>query len=218
MTFAPDHSAGSAPQTQPSSRRLSFTTVGVLLFVIAGGLGFLSHQLSLPWLMQPALLFTGMLFVMLGLGQIVSRLDAYRGVSTYVEAVEFYKALVIQLWGLIILGLGLMIDFRAILGFLNPAAANSMFNAIFNSTPVIGVVVAGVGLMTTLNGLVRLLAGRNDQDEARIAGARDALFRLEGAAVLLLGLAVSLAGSFIALAPDTFSGYVASLLGTLAGP
>lgn len=218
MTLTPDDSTSDMRVPSGATARLSFTSVEVALVVLAGGLGFLSDQFSLPGLTQPALVFAGMLLVVLGLEQIVTRLGAYRGVWSYAQVVEAYKALVVQLWGLILVGLGVAIDLRAVLGWLDPRAADSMWNGLLNSTATIGLVLAGIGLMTTLHGLIRLLAGRNDADQAKIAGVRDALYRLVGVATLLFGLVLALVGFLVTLAPDVINRILASLAAMLVGP
>ena len=116
------------------------------------------------------------------------------------------------------LGLGLMIDFRGILGFFDPSAADAIFNGMLNSTPVIGVIVAAIGLMTTLHGLIRLLAGRSEEDEAKVTGFRDAVYRLVGVAILLVGLAVAIVGFFLILAPDALRAFLTTLAGSVVGP
>ncbi len=218
MTLTPDESTAGTTSRSRATARLSFTSVEFALLLLAGGLGFLSDQFSLPGLTQPALLFGGMLLVVLGLEQIITRMVVYRGVWNYSLAVEAYKTLVVQLWGLILVGLGVAIDLRAVLGWLDPRAAESMWNGLLNSTTTIGLVLAGIGLMTTLHGLIRLLAGRNDADQAKITGVRDALVRLVGVATLLFGLVLALFGFLITLAPDVLSGILASLAAMLVGP
>ncbi len=212
MTLSPNGSTSEAASSHGvPARHLSFTSIEVGLLLLAGGLGFLSDQFSLPILARPAQLFGGLLFAVLGIEQIVSRLGIYRRDGTYSQVVEIYKALVVQLWGLIILALGLMVAFGAILEWINPGSANAIWNGLLDQSSTIGLVVAGLGLMTMLHGVIRLLSGRADSEQPRIAGALDALYRAAGALTIFLGLVLMLVGLFVALAPDAVSSLISSL-------
>ncbi len=219
MTFTPRESqsrAGDKPA--PLAPRLSFTRVEIVFFVLAAGLSFLSQQFSLPFLTNPALLFAGLVMATLGIEQVVTRLDIYRGGWSLAQIVEIYRTLVVQLWGLIFSGLGLLIVARAVLGWLDPRSADSLWNGFLNSPSTIGLILAAMGLLTTLHGLIRALAGSGGADQAKVTGARDALDRLAGVAILLFGLALSFAGLVLGLAPTLLTAIVSQLGAAVVGP
>lgn len=219
MTFTPRESQSrTGDKPAPLAPRVSFTTVEIVFAVLAAGLSFLSEQFSLPFLTNPALLFAGLVMATLGIEQVVTRLDIYRGGWSFAQIVEIYRTLVVQLWGLIFIGLGLLLAARAVLGWLDPRSADSLLDGFFNSPSAIGLIVAAIGLLTALHGLIRALAGSSGTEQATITGVRDALDRLAGVAILLFGLALSFVGLVVGLAPTFLTSIISQLGTTVVGP
>jgi hypothetical protein len=221
MKTAPEIRAGDASASGKSLRAsgVNFTSVEVVLVLLTGALAFASDQFNLPVLNDPALLCAGLLLLVLGVERIVSRLAALgSGFGSFTQAVETYKAVVEQLWGLISLGIGLMLIARSLLGWLAPGAADSIWNGMLNSSTTIGLALGTVGLMTTVHGLIRTLAGSRGADDGRLQGLSDLLDRLIGAVTLLFGAALSVAGLAVLLAPDLIQNLLAQLSSMIVGP
>lgn len=212
-------SNGASVSQSPWTSLASFISVEVALVLLTGALAFASDQFSLPILNDPALLCAGLLLLVLGVERIVGRLAALgSGFGSFAQAVETYKAVVEQLWGLLFLGIGLMMIAKATLGWLVPGSAESMWNSTLNSPTTIGLVLGAIGLMTTVHGLIRTLAGSRGTGDGRLKGFSDFLDRAAGAATLLFGALLSVAGFAVLFAPDLIQRLLAQLSAMITGP
>ena len=220
MKTIPDVTSSAAPGSPTRwTTRVTFTSVEVVLVLLTGALAFASDQFGLPVLNDPALLCAGLLLLVLGIERIVGRLAALgSGFGSFAQAVETYKAVVEQLWGLIFLGIGLMMITKAALGWLAPGSADTIWNGMLNSPTTIGLALGGVGLMTTVHGLIRTLAGSRGAEDGRVQGFSDLLDRLVGAGTLLFGALLSVAGFAVLLAPDLIQNLLAQLSSMIVGP
>lgn len=199
--------------------RWNYSSIELALLVVTGALAFAGEQLSVPFLTSLALPFAGLLLMVFGTEQITTRLGVYRGgVANYAQAVETYKALVEQLWGLIFIGLGLMLIASGALEWLGAGSAESIWVGILDSPTGVGLVLAGIGLMTILHGLIRMLAGSGEANVGRLRGLTDLLDRVAGGGTLVLGVMLSFVGFVLLVAPDLVTGFIARLGNLIAGP
>jgi hypothetical protein len=177
-----------------------------VLFFAAAALALAGDQLSMQVLLDVALLPAGVLVILLGGEQILGRLGLYRsGVSNYAQVVELYRGIMDQLWGLIITVVGAAMILKTLVRWLAPARADSFWSNVLNSPGAVGVILGVIGLMTALHGLIRVLAGSSGSAVGRIAGLSDAMHRLLGAAIFLLGLGMGFVGITLLVAPGMWS-------------
>ena len=71
--------------------------------------------------------------------------------------------------------------------------------------------------MTTVHGLIRVLAGSAGVDVGRLTGLSDLFDRLVGAATFLMGLAMALIGITLLIAPEVSSSIIHSLGALVVG-
>jgi hypothetical protein len=190
-----------------------------ILLIAAAGFVILGDQFSIPVLTDLALLCVGVLAVLLGVEQIRSRLGVYRiGGWSYTQAVETYRGLAAQLWGLIFIGLGVAMVVVPVVKWTAPSRADSLWDSLLGNTTGAGLALAGIGLMTTLHGLIRLLAGSAGVNAGRLTGLSDFFDRLVGAATFTFGLAMALIGIMLLVAAGVLSAILRSLAAMVVGP
>jgi hypothetical protein len=189
------------------------------LFFTAAALVVVGDQLSIAILFNTGLICAGVLVILLGAEQIIGSVGVYRmGFANGAQVVQLYRGLVVQLWGVIIMGAGAAIALVSLAQWLAPAQAASIGSSLQNSPGVAGLVLGAVGLMTALHGLLRALAGSSGSEVGRIAGLRDMLDRLIGAATVLFGLAMGFVGITLLVAPGIWSAIFDRLGAMIVGP
>jgi hypothetical protein len=196
-----------------------FSRFELILFFAAAVLVVVGDQFAIPMAFSLGLMCAGVLVILYGAGQVLSRLGAYRvGLSSIAQAVQLYRGVLAQLWGLIIMGVGAALVFVPLMQWLAPSQANAIGRALQNSPAVLGLVLGVIGLMTALHGLIRALAGSSGTEVGRIAGFRDAVDRLMGAATFLLGLGIAFVGVTLVVAPGMWKTIFDQLASMIVGP
>ncbi len=196
-----------------------FSTFQRILFFMAAGLVLVGEQFSISLLSNLGLVCAGVLVVLLGVEQITSKLGVYRiGGWSYTQAVETYRGLAAQLWGLIFVGLGAAMVLVPVVKWVAPSQADSIWNSLLGSTTGTGLALGGIGLMTALHGLIRVLAGSAGVDVGRLTGLSDLFDRLVGAMTFLVGSAMALVGITLLVAPGIVSGFIQALVALVVGP
>lgn len=196
-----------------------FSTLQRILFFAAAGLVLVGEQFSISILTDLALVCGGVLVVLLGVEQIVSKLGMYRiGGWSYTQAVETYRGLSAQLWGLIFVGLGAAMVLVPVVRWVAPSQADSIWNSLLGSTTGAGLALGGIGLMTTIHGLIRVLAGSAGVDVGRLTSLSNLFDRLVGAVTFLVGSAMALVGITLLVAPGIVSGFIHVLAALIVGP
>jgi hypothetical protein len=190
----------------------------VLLFA-AGCLALIGDQLSIRVLLDLALLPAGVLVILVGGEQIVSRLGIYRvGVSNYAQVVELYRGIMDQLWGVLFLGAGVVMVLVTAIKWLAPTQADSFWSNLAAAPFALGLILGIVGLMTALHGVIRILAGSSGSDVGRITGISDVLDRLLGGATFLLGLGMGFVGITLLVAPGIWKSIFDQLASMILRP
>ena len=190
-----------------------------VLFLAAAALALIGDQFANPILLDLALLPAGVLVILIGGGQIVSRLGIYRaGVTNYAQVVELYRGIMDQLWGVIFVGAGLAMVLVTAIKWLVPRQADSFWSNLVTAPVALGLILGIVGLMTALHGVIRVLAGSSGSDVGRIRGVSDVLDRLMGAATLLLGLGMGFVGITLLVAPGMWKTILDQLASMILGP
>jgi hypothetical protein len=190
-----------------------------VLFLAAAALALVGDQLSLPALLDWALLPAGVLVILIGGAQIVSRLGIYRGgVSNYAQVVELYRGIMDQLWGVILMGVGAAMLMVTAIKWLAPTQADSFWSNLLTGPIAPGLALGVIGLMTALHGVIRVLAGSSGSDVGRIRGLSDFLDRLMGAATLLFGLGMGFIGITLLVAPGMWKTIFDQLASRILGP
>jgi hypothetical protein len=157
--------------------------------------------------------------ILYGAGQVISRLSVYRlGLASIAQAVQLYRGVLAQVWGLIIMGIGAALVLVPLMQWLAPSQANAIGRALQNSPAALGLVLGVIGLMTALHGLIRALAGSSGSEVGRIAGFRDAVDRLMGAGTFLLGLGIAFVGVTLVVAPGMWKTIFDQLASMIVGP
>jgi hypothetical protein len=200
-------------------RRLSLSTVQGILFLLAAGLAYGGEHFSLTILTNLGLLVIGLLVGSVGVGLIVTNLAAYDFASwSNRQAIETYRGLVEQLWGLVIAGLGLFMIGLSASRLLAPARGDTWWNALLASPAAVGVALGTIGLMTSLNGLIRVLTGSASGKAGKLAGVADILDEPAGIAMLVFGWALTLASLVLLVAPDVVTALIRQLGTMIVGP
>jgi hypothetical protein len=190
-----------------------------VLFFVAAGLALIGDQLSIRLLLDLALLPGGVLVILFGGDQIASRLGMYRvGLTSGAQAVELYRGVMDQLWGLIFMGFGAAMVLVPVVRWLAPDQANSIWSNLQDSPGVPGLILGAIGLMTALHGLIRMLAGSSGSAPGGISGFRDVFDRLIGAATMLFGVGMGFVGITLLVAPGMWSAIFDQLAALIVGP
>jgi hypothetical protein len=184
-----------------------------ILLLLAVGLGLAGQELSIAFLMNLAMVCFGLLLILLGLEEIITRLSAYQiegwGSS---QAVETYEALAAQLWGLIFAALGVMIIVVPLTNWIAPASGPGMWTDLLNGKSAAGLVLGTVGAMATLNGLISILGGGSTgAGTGRLATLSSLLNRLGGTVTFVFGLGMSAVALILLMAPDVVEAIVRRL-------
>jgi len=187
-----------------------------ILVLVAAGLAFLGDQFSVQVLMNLAILCFGALIVAIGLEEIVGRLGMYRsGVSNVGQMAELYRGLAAQLWGLVFILIGLVLMGTILTKWIAPASAAKWSDVIGSRTGV-ALMLALMGLMVTLNGLIHMLAGGGQAKPGMFSTLSNLLSRLGGTATFLFGLGVSGVALVLLFAPGFVNSVVAQFVAMIA--
>ena len=196
-----------------------FSRLELILFFAAAVLVVVGDQFAIPMAFSLGLMCAGVLVTLYGAGQVISRLSVYRlGLASIAQAVQLYRGVLAQLWGLIIMGIGAALVLVPLMQWLAPSQANAIGGALQNSPAALGLVLGVIGLMTALHGLIRALAGSSGSEVGRIAGFRDAVDRLMGAGTFLLGLGIAFVGVTLVVAPGIWKTIFDQLASMIVGP
>jgi hypothetical protein len=227
-TLAPDDPAAAVPVRDPTAVRSrgqlklwppGFTSVEGILFVVGGGCGLIGDQFSVPIFTSLGLLFIGLLVATVGIEQIVKNVALYNiGSWGSSQAAEMYRALLAQLWGLVFVGMGALLLVQAFSSWTQGVTVDSLVNNLLNSNTGVGLVLAVIGLMTALHGVIRTLAGSGVGARGRLAGLSSIVDRMMGALTLLFGLGLSLVGFVVLLDPGLITGLLGQLGELIVGP
>ena len=196
-----------------------FSRLELILFFAAAVLVVVGDQFAIPTAFSLGLMCAGVLVTLYGAGQVISRLSVYRlGLASIAQAVQLYRGVLAQLWGLIIMGIGAALVLVPLMQWLAPSQANAIGGALQNSPAALGLVLGVIGLMTALHGLIRALAGSSGSEVGRIAGFRDAVDRLMGAGTFLLGLGIAFVGVTLVVAPGMWKTIFDELASMIVAP
>lgn len=190
----------------------NLSSIELFLLLLAGGLAFAGQQFSVPFLTNFALLCLGLMMVLVG-GEflVTQRAEFAIGGWVYIQARETFKGLAAQLWGIMFLGLGLLVILVTLVKWVVPAAAGSFWSRLQGTPTGAGLALAGLGLAACLYGLIRLLAGSAGVDLGRLTSLSNLLDRITGAVVFLLGLGLAFLGVMLIVAPGALSSIITRL-------
>jgi hypothetical protein len=190
----------------------NLSSIELFLLLLAGGLAFAGQQFSIPFLTNLALHCLGLMMVLVG-GEflVTKRAEFAIGGWVYIQARETFKGLAAQLWGVLFLGLGLLVILVTLAKWLVPAAAGSFWSRLQGTPTGAGLALAGLGLAACLYGLIRLLAGSAGVDLGRLTSLSNLLDRLAGGVVFLLGLGLIFLGVSLVIAPGVLSAIITRL-------
>ena len=157
--------------------------------------------------------------VVAGADVIIKRVAALRASGWALDGiVDWYRGLVDALWGFIFICLGSLVMTVIVRMWLLPKGAGDFWRALLNNPTATGVILAFVGLMTLLNGLIRALAGSGTVNPKRWGGAALVLDRLAGAPVFLFGMGLSAAALMLLVAPGFVSTTLERIKALVFGP
>lgn len=190
----------------------NLSTIELSLLLLAAGLAFAGQQFSIALLTNLALLCLGMMMALVGVELLVTkRVEFAIGGWVYIQARETYQGLAAQLWGVLFLGLGLLAILVTLARLIVPVAANSFWSRLQGTPAGLGLALAGLGLMATLYGFIRMLAGSAGVDLGRLTSVSNLLDRFAGALVFFVGLGLVLIGFLLILSPGVLSAIVVRL-------
>jgi hypothetical protein len=194
------------------------STLHLILFAAGGGLLYLGEDWGIPGATEIGLGVIGLFLIVIGIDIIIKRMGAFRIDGwTQAHVVDMYRSAADLLWGLVFLCLGLVVTALVLMSRFGPVDAGSFWGNLLNTAEGLGTILAFVGLMLLLNGLIRALAGSGNADPRRIGGLANVLDRVAGAAVFLVGAGIATSGLTVLLAPDVARGAVQRLMNLLAG-
>lgn len=172
------------------------------LLLLGGALAFAGDRLSLPLLTNLALLCVGLLMVLVGGELIVTKRAVFAlGGWTYTQGKEVFEGLAAQLWGVLFLGLGILMILFTLAKWIAPSTTKSYWSTLQSTPAGLGLILMGFGAMAVLYGGIRLLAGSAGLDLGLLTGLSNFLDRMAGAVVLLIGLGLALVGFLLIVAP-----------------
>lgn len=178
------------------------STLQAIWFLLAAGLVFVGTEFELPVATEVGLACLGVFMVAVGIENIAKRLGVFRIDGwTQAKVVLAYRGLAEILWGFMLICLGLVMAGFATMNWFGPAAVGSFWSGVLNTTTGLGAILAGVGLMMLLNGLIRALAGGGTVDPQRLGGLPYLLDRLAGVVMFLLGAGIASTGLLVLVAP-----------------
>ena len=202
---------------QDPATRWHLPAVFRYLFFLAAGLGLVGQELSVPFLMNLAMICFGLLLILLGLEEIVTQVTVYRMAGwSAAQALETYQALAAQLWGLIFAAMGGMIIIVILTNWIAPVTGPRIWNALMNGKTVAGLVLGGMGAMAALNGLISMLGGSAAGNAGRLATLSNLLARLGGTVTLIFGLGMSAVALILLTAPGLVDAILTQLGGMIA--
>jgi hypothetical protein len=189
----------------------------LILFAVGGGLVYLGQEWGVPGTTDVGTLFLGLLVAVVGGGIGWRRAQAFRA-DGWANVVDSYRGVLELIWAALLLCAGLLIMCVPIVGWLVPGGAGNLIGNMLSSTTGIGIVMATSGLILSLNGIIRALAGSGSGGSKRLGALGRALDRLAGAIVCTFGLAVALGGLFLLIAPGWVNGVLQQLRGVVVTP
>jgi hypothetical protein len=185
-----------------SKRPGVLSSVYLTLLLLGGALAFAGDRLSLPVLTNLALLCIGLLMVLVGGELIVTKRAVFAlGGLAYTQGKEVFEGLAAQLWGVLFLGLGMLVILFTLARWFAPYVLKSYWSTLQGTPAGVGLALFGLGVMAVLYGAIRLLAGSAGLDLGALTGLSNFLDRMAGAVVLLIGLGLVLVGLLLIVAP-----------------
>lgn len=166
----------------------------VPIFVVAGGLVYLSERYQLPVLIPIAIGIFGLFALWLGADtfvrgeiQLFNRLYSRR---------ENYSGMPARLLGTIIFLFGVGVTFYSISEWIRPGVAGNFLSGLVKSPQGWGIILITFGFFSLLFGLIRLIAGSAHRQEERRAVV-DLGFRLRGLVSTVVGIVLLAAGIWL---------------------
>jgi hypothetical protein len=182
------------------------------LLLVAAGLAFAGQRLALPLLTNTGFLCLGLMMLIMGVELIVTRRAEFAiGSFVFIQAVETFKGLAAQLWGVMFLALGLLIILAIVAEWAAPAALHAWYGGLVGTKAGLGLALCAIGLFAGLWGTIRLLAGSAGLDLGRMTRLSNIVDRVGGGIGLLAGLGLLGVGLLLIVAP----GIVSSATGKL---
>lgn len=169
--------------------------LAVPTFILAGGLVYLAEQLNLPILTPIAIGVLGVFAMLLGAGTMIE--GRFQLFDRLWSRREQYSGLPARLLGLAIFFFGLLIVSFAGWEALSPGAAGRFLSELAATERGLGLLLIVFGFFMALFGIARLVAGSAHPVEQR-RPLTDLGFRLGGLVTLAAGIALVLAGLWIA--------------------
>jgi hypothetical protein len=191
----------------------------LILFAVGGGLVYLGQEWAVPGATEIGTACIGLLMIVGGIDIILKRIAVLRA-EGWVQAgiVDTYSGLAEILWGIVFFWLGALVIAVVLRMWLQPAGAGDFWKSLLDTPTATGVILATIGLMTVLNGLIRALAGSGTVNPKRWGGAALLLDRLAGALVFLFGMGLSAAAVMLLVAPVFVSTTLERIKALVFGP
>jgi hypothetical protein len=190
----------------------------LVLFALGGGLVYVGQEWGVAYATDIGIVVLGILMVAAGLDIIIKKLGVFRIEGwSQAHAADTYRGILEVLWGVIFIGIGLVMAAVVPMNRLAPGNAGTFWSDLLMSSTGIGVILSAVGLMSLLSGLIRALAGSGRVDPRRLGGVPYAMDRLAGAATSLFGLLLAAIGLALLVAPGAAGAALEPLKNLLAG-
>lgn len=191
----------------------------LILFAVGGGLVYLGQEWAVPGATEIGTACIGLLMIVGGIDIILQRVAVLRA-EGWVQAgiVDTYSGMAEILWGIVFSCLGALVLAAVLRTWLQPAGAGDFLKNLLDTPTATGAILATIGLMTVLNGLIRALAGSGTVSPKRWGGAALLLDRLAGVLVLLVGMGLSAAALMLLVAPGFVSATLERIKALVVGP
>lgn len=176
------------------------STFQVILFLVGGVLLYLGQDLAIPGAGDVGIGCIGLLIVVVGADIGMRRLGWFR-MNGWGNVVESYRGVLELVWAALILFAGIAIMTVPVMGWLVPGGAGDFVNNMLSTSTGIGGVMSVVGLMLSLNGIIRALAGSGTVRPKWLGEFGNAIDRAAGVVMVAAGLAVAAVGLLLLIAP-----------------
>lgn len=124
---------------------------------------------------------------------------------------EVYRGLAAQLYGILFIAFALLLYAMIGVIWLYPGGIEAFLNFFFGQPWAWGLLLACVGIVAVVNGIIRLMAG----SAGYYQGLADKVVRISGVLPLLFGLLLGLIGLLLIFVPDLVVGLFKQLFASI---
>jgi hypothetical protein len=191
--------------------RVNKNAILIGLFIVGVGCLYAGEQSSLILLTSLGLICFGLILLVYGIGLIRHKRLEFQLKRGDIGPHEVYTGISAQLWGVYFALMGILLAAFAVAYGVYPGGPEKLWSALLGTHVGLGMILFLIGLMVSIDGAIRLIAGTAGHNVVLPASVGNCLERFGGGIVLIFGLVLIGIGIFLVLAP----GAVESLIHTI---